>query len=374
MSKLETLVQQLCPDRVEYKKLNEVVEIKRGIRVVRSQLFPDGKYPVYQNSLTPLGYYEKSNVRANTTFIIAAGAAGEIGYSTVDFWAADDCFYFECGKIILNKYIYYLLLKNKYLLLSKVRKASIPRLSRVAIEQLLVPVPPLEIQREIVRILDNFTELTAELTEKLIAELTARKKQYEYYRNRLLTFGNDVPTYKLGDVLTFLNGRAYKQSELLSKGKYPVLRVGNFYTNDSWYYSDLELTKDKYCDKGDLLYSWAATLGPKIWTGEKCVFHYHIWKIIFDENTIDKNYLYYYLQNDLAEISNSTTKSTMIHVSMASMKERMIKLPSIKTQRKIAALISSFDRLCTDISCGLPAEIEARKKQYEYYRDKLLQF
>lgn len=127
-------------------------------------------------------------MKANTTFIIVAGAAGEIGYSTVDFWAADDCFYFECGEMILNKYIYYLLLKNKYLLLSKVRKASIPRLSRVAIEQLLVPVPPLEIQYEIVRILDNFTELTTKLTAELTAELTARQKQYEYYRDKLLDF------------------------------------------------------------------------------------------------------------------------------------------------------------------------------------------
>lgn len=97
----------------------------------------------------------------------------------------------------------------------------------------------------------------------------------------------------MGKVLTFLNGRAYKQPELLAEGKYPVLRVGNFYTNNSWYYSDLELDEDKYCDNGDLLYSWAATLGPKIWDGEKCIFHYHIWKILFDEEKIDKQYLYY---------------------------------------------------------------------------------
>ena len=97
MSRLEQLIQQLCPDGVEYKKLNEVVEIRRGVRVVRSQLSSIGEYAVYQNSLTPLGYYEKYNVNADTTFVIVAGAAGEIGYSTVDFWAADDCFYFEGG-------------------------------------------------------------------------------------------------------------------------------------------------------------------------------------------------------------------------------------------------------------------------------------
>lgn len=178
----------------------------------------------------------------------------------------------------------------------------------------------------------------------------------------------------MGDVLTFLNGRAYKQEELLSAGKYPVLRVGNFYTNDSWYYSDLELDDNKYCEKGDLLYSWAATLGPKIWDGEKCIFHYHIWKILFDERIINKKYLYYYLQYDLAQISMSTTKSTMVHVSMGSMKERQLLLPTMDEQEKIADLISKFDTLCCDIRDGLPAEIKARKNQYEFYRDKLLNF
>ena len=138
--------------------------------------------------------------------------------------------------------------------------------------------------------------------------------------------------------------------------------------------SDLELDEDKYCDDGDLLYSWAATLGPKIWDGGKCIFHYHIWKILFDETKIDRNYLYYYLQYDLAQIATSTTKSTMIHVSMGSMKERPILIPSLNEQKRIADLISRFDFLCNSIKDGLPAEIEARQKQYEYYRDKLLTF
>ena len=136
----------------------------------------------------------------------------------------------------------------------------------------------------------------------------------------------------------------------------------------------MELEDNKYCDKGDLLYSWAATLGPKIWEGEKCIFHYHIWKIVFDEKVIDKKYLYYYLQYDLAEIAKSTTKSTMIHVSMGSMKERIIRFPSLEKQQQIANLIEKFDLLSSDIKNGLPAEIEARQKQYEYYRNKLLSF
>ena len=97
MSKLEQLIEQLCPDGVEYKKLVDCISIQRGTRVVRSQLSNDGKYPVYQNSLTPLGYHFECNCKKNTTYIIVAGAAGDIGYSTVDFWAADDCFCLVCG-------------------------------------------------------------------------------------------------------------------------------------------------------------------------------------------------------------------------------------------------------------------------------------
>ena len=182
MSRLDELIRELCPNGVTYKKLVDAVSIERGKRVVRSQLSTSGKYPVYQNSLTPLGYHTDCNYSANTTFIIVAGAAGEIGFSDRAFWAADDCFAIVCPEGVLNRYVYHLLLNNQNQLLSKVRKASIPRLSRSAIENLVIPVPPLEIQREIVRILDNFTELTAELT----VELTARKTQYTYYRDKLL--------------------------------------------------------------------------------------------------------------------------------------------------------------------------------------------
>ena len=115
--------------------------------------------------------------------------------------------------------------------------------------------------------------------EELIAELCPRGVEYK----------------NLGEVVTFLNGRAYKQPELLSEGKYKVLRVGNFYTNDKWYYSNLELEDDKYCDKGDLLFSWAASLGAHIWNEEKTIFHYHIWKLTFDEGILSKKYLYHFL-------------------------------------------------------------------------------
>lgn len=209
MSKLDELIKELCPDGVEYVKLGDVAPPTRGVRVIRSQLALEGKYPVYQNSMTPLGYYEESNCHANTAFIISAGAAGEIGYSTMDFWAADDCFYFVCPKNLKSRFLYYALMCQQEFLLSKVRRASVPRLARSVIDGLKIPLPPLPVQEEIVRILDNFTELTAELATELAAQLTARKKQYEYYRNRIFTLNDglwerldNVAIMKRGDYIT----------------------------------------------------------------------------------------------------------------------------------------------------------------------------
>ena len=184
MSKLKELMSTLCPDGVEYRKLGEVCKLNRGVRVVRKDLSEKGVFPVYQNSLTPLGYYDKSNYPANTTFVISAGAAGEVGFTEKAIWAADDCLCITCPDNISNKYVYYCLMNNKNFLSSKVRRASVPRLSRGAVEQFILPVPPIEVQEEIVRILDHFNFLAAELQ----AELQARQEQYEYYRNKLLTF------------------------------------------------------------------------------------------------------------------------------------------------------------------------------------------
>jgi type I restriction enzyme S subunit len=175
-------------DEVQWKTLGEVLHIKRGKRVVKKQLIDSDCYAVYQNSLKPLGYYNKSNVSADTTFIICAGAAGEIGYSKDKIWAADDVYYFEPNDCFKQKYIYYFLMTKKHLLQRHVRRASIPRLSKSPIEKLSVPIPPLDVQERIVSILDKFDTLTNSISEGLPKEIELRQKQYEYYRDLLLTF------------------------------------------------------------------------------------------------------------------------------------------------------------------------------------------
>ena len=169
---------------VEMKTLGEVCKLERGVRVVKKDLQEDGIIPVYQNSLTPLGYCDKSNYPGDTTFVICAGAAGEVGYSKNNFWAADDCTCIICQPSISSKYIYNFLMVKQHILRAQVRKASVPRLSKDIIGKLICPFPPLQEQQRIVSILDTFEASI----QNLEAQLNQREKQYEYYRNKLLTF------------------------------------------------------------------------------------------------------------------------------------------------------------------------------------------
>ena len=169
-------------------KVGQVVNLQRGKRLVRKQLTTSGSVPVYQNSLAPLGYYTESNRVKNTSFVICAGAAGEIGYSTVDFWAADDVYTLETSDNISDKFMYYVLLSKQDRLKSQVRKASIPRLSKDIIDKVTFYLPSLTEQVRIVSTLDNFNTLTNSLSEGLPKEIELRQKQYEYWREQLLNF------------------------------------------------------------------------------------------------------------------------------------------------------------------------------------------
>ncbi|EFH8181402.1 restriction endonuclease subunit S [Escherichia coli] len=197
------------------------------------------------------------------------------------------------------------------------------------------------------------------------------------YLEKLLD-GVEVEWLPLAKVCRLINGRAYKQEELLSKGKYPVLRVGNFFTNQNWYYSDLELDQDKYCDNGDLLYAWSASFGPRIWHGGKSIYHYHIWKVVPDSNLICKQFLYYLLQWDTKALKDAhSTGSTMLHISKTTIEKRLVPIPCPDNPEKSLAIQSEIVRILdkfTALTAELTAELNMRKKQYNYYRDQLLSF
>lgn len=149
--------------------------------------------------------------------------------------------------------------------------------------------------------------------------------------------------YRFGDICKVINGRAYRQPELLDSGKYPVLRVGNFFYSDRWFYSDLELPEDKYCDNGDLLFAWSASFGPRIWDGGKVIYHYHIWKLEPDDTVVDKYYLYYWLRKSVGILTAGTHGSVMAHMTKGDMENQRITLPNIEVQRQVGKILRLID-------------------------------
>ena len=216
--------------------------------------------------------------------------------------------------------------------------------------------PPLEEQKRITEILTQCDHVI-ELKEQKLDELKQLKK--EFLRKMFPAKGCDTteirfPGFtgaweqrKLGEIATFINGRAYSQPELLSSGKYKVLRVGNFYTNDSWYYSDLELGEKYYADYGDLLYTWSATFGPHIWLGDRVIYHYHIWKINLSDQ-LEKQFAVQLLEQDRTNILSSKNGSTMVHITKEGMEQKDVIIPpSTKEQQEIGAFFLQLDNLIT---------------------------
>ena len=385
MKNLETLIQDLCPNGVEFVKLGDVCEIKRGIRVVKKDLQETGKIPVYQNSLVPLGYKDDFNYPSDVAFVISAGAAGDVGYSQVPFWAADDCLTITCPSNIENKYVYYFLKNYEYKLKSKVRKASIPRLSRKVVDDLEIPLPPIEVQTEIVRILDKFTSLEAELE----AELDCRKRQYEYYRDKLLSFdnvgGQEVEWKKMSEVGTFIRGNGLQKKDFTESGV-GCIHYGQIYTKFNTF-TDQTLT---YCSEnvarkltpvhpGDLIIACTsenvedvcktvAWLGKEdiVTGGHACVFSHH-------ENP---KYIAYLLQteNFFQQKKKYARGVKVIDIKVADLQKITLPIPSLEEQQRIVSILDRFESLTTSLQSGFPAEIAARRQQYEHYRDKLLTF
>jgi len=152
------------------------------------------------------------------------------------------------------------------------------------------------------------------------------------------------PFVELGSVATLLNGRAYKREELLDEGPVPVLRVGNFFSNRGWFYSDLQLDADKYCEAGDLLFAWSASFGPRIWDGPKAIYHYHIWKVV-PSSEVDKHYLFWILKSEAEQIKSEGHGIAMVHATKSGMEKRKIPLPPLEVQREIVAEIEGYQKV-----------------------------
>ncbi len=406
MSKLEELIQKFCPEGVVYKTLGEIAtDVFRGAGISRDQVRETGTPCVrYGEIYTTYGVWFEDCVSHTDETLLTSKKYfdyGDIlfaitGESVEDI--AKCCAYIgheTClagGDIVVlkhnedPKYLSYALStldaqkqKSKGKVKSKVVHSSVPDIKAIR-----VPVPPLPVQREIVRILDNFTELTEELTE----ELTARKQQYEYYRNRLLTFDihgggtSRVVQRTLGDIAKFVYGYTDKAKDT---GDVRFIRItdinddGCLDPSDAKYVDLTEESKKYLLKKGDLLLArTGATYGKTLFfdSDEPAVYASFLIKIVLDKTVIRNRYYWHFSKSSLyrEQAEKYVSKGGQQQFNANAVSRVKVPVPSLEVQDRIIGVLDNFDVICTDLNIGLPAEIEARQKQYEYYRDKLLSF
>lgn len=238
-------------------------------------------------------------------------------------------------------------------------------LNKATISKHKIAIPPKSTQLSIVSELDKLNELIRIKKEQL--------KDYDALAQSIFyeMFGDPVVNEKgwevkqLKDVSTLLNGRAYKQHELLDKGKYKVLRVGNFFTNSTFYYSDLELDDDKYSEYGDLLFAWSASFGAFIWNGDKVIYHYHIWKVLFDKDCLDIQYYRYLLNTMTSFFMNDVHGIGMVHLTKSGMEQYNLPIPPLPLQHSFAQKIeqikqqkAAIQKTITDLETLLAARMQ----------------
>ena len=377
------LEQLLDGQKVEWKKLGEVCNVQRGRRLTKKDMIEDGEYLVYQNSMIPLGRYNKYNVKGGTTYVICAGSAGEIGYSSEDFWAADDVSYFECPEFVHSKFVYYYLLTQQQRILRQVRKAGVPRLAPDVLRQLPIPLPSLSVQSRIVEILDKFTSLEAELE----AELELRTKQYQHYREQLLDFSEENKGYKvewkkLGEVCTKVcsGGTPSTKIKEYYKGNIPWLRTQDIDWKDV-YDTEVKITEEAVNNSSAQLIPancvivamYGATAAKAcinripLTTNQACC------NLLVDESIANYKYVYYWICREYERL-RALGEGCQSNLSGKKIKDYIIPLPPLSVQSRIVEILDKFDTLTNSITEGLPLEIKLRKQQYEYYREQLLDF
>lgn len=391
MSKIEELIQQYCPDGVEWKPIEEISIPLKGMGGVSNKWADSGncQFIDYKNAynhikidVTLLPYATVKNPEKQTVlqkgdilFTSASETPDECAISSV---IEDDI---QEG-IFLDDHLFGIRLTDKYKplisvgflkhffrtsdfrqsILMAVRGVTRHYISKPDFMKLSIPIPPLAVQEEIVRILDKFSLLTAELE----AELELRRKQYDFYRNQLLSFDSDsVQWKKLGEVCEISIGEFVHKNLQKEEGIFPVYNGGQSYTG---FY-------DKCNQKGNqiIMSARGANAGfvnrifVDYWAGNSC---YSIKAC----NLVNWNFLYYYLKKEEKTFIDSQQRGSIPAVSKTQLQNFSVPIPPLPEQQRIVDILDRFDALVNDLSAGLPAEIEARRKQYEYYRDTLLTF
>lgn len=358
---------QNCP--VEWKELGEVCSVNKGKQLNKNLLTDDGLYPAYNGGQTYSGRTNDYNVEANTIIVSQGGAsAGFVNFVETKFWANAHCYYILPDETqVNNRFVYHFLKMNQKYLMDFQHGAGIPALKSDKLNKLLIPVAPIKIQEKIVQILDKFTDYVTEL----ISELISRKKQYSYYRDKLLSFEDEVYQVewkKLDEIAENLDSKRKPVAKGgRSSGVYPYYGASGIvdYVDDFIFDGDFLLISEDGANLVVRKTPIAFSITGKTWVNN----HAHVLKF---DNMINQKFVNYYLNNiDLSPYISGAAQPKLNQQNLNNIK---IPYPSLEIQSRIVQVLDNFDTVCNDLNIGLPKEIELRQKQYKYFREKLLTF
>lgn len=380
MNLLDKLISQYCPNGVQWKKLGKVCSIQNGEQLNKEGLSSDkALYPVMNGGINSSGYWEEFNTPANTIIISQGGAsAGYTQFMEKPFWAGAHCYVVSLlGEETNQKYLYYFIKDNQYKLISTQQGAGIPSMSKKVFYDLLIPLPPLPVQQEIVRILDSMTALIANLD----AEIAARQQQYAHYRDQLLTFGNNVPRKSLGEIGTLIRGNGLQKKDFRKSGV-GCIHYGQIYTSFGMFSDEtISFVEPELAEKltkvntGDII---LATTGENVedickavcWLGkESIVSGAHA--VVYKHNQNPK-YIAYCLhtQDFYTQKTLYAYGAKVIDIRTDKLATITIPLPPLPVQQEIVAKLDTFESMLAT----LRRERTLRLQQYEYYRERLLSF
>lgn len=380
MNELEKLLEGV---EVKWKSLGDVVQVEKGKQLNKDLLSEEGEYPAYNGGINLSGYTNLYNYDKNNTIISQGGAsAGFVNYVSTKFYANAHCYVVLPNyELVENRYIYHFLKLSQNSLMFRKHGAGIPALKKSQIIDLQIPIPPIAVQKEIVRILDTFTGLTAELKTELIA----RKKQFTHYRDQLLSFeGQDVERQPLGDIGKIIRGNGLQKKNFRNEG-FPAIHYGQLFTRyglsakGTFTYVEEDLAKKlRKAETNDLLIATTSendddVLKPLAWLGDEASISGDMMMFKHKQNV---KFLAYYFQTSTFQKQKRKyiSGAKVRRVSSSNLAKMIVPVPSIEEQNRIVAILDKFDTLTTSDIEGLPAEIKLRQKQYEYYRDLLLTF
>ena len=397
MSKLDEMIRELCPDGVEYVKLNSVCDIYDGTHSTPNYTESGVKFASVENigNLYATRKYisekdfKKYKIKPRIGDVMMT-RIGSVGVCTVVDRNEALAFYVSLALLrpqldkVQSRFLKYAIesIHGRKELRKRTLINAVPiKINKDDIGKVTIPLPPIEIQSEIVHTLDNYTENVVKLQNQLTAELTARQKQYTFYRNKLLTCsGNEkakIVKISLGDIGPICMCKRILKSQTNTVEGVPFYKIGTFGKKADAYISketfDEYRSKYSFPKKGDVLISAAGTIGRTVvYDGKPAYFQDSniVW-IDNNESVVLNSYLRYCYELKPWKASEGGTIPRLYNDNIA---KAVIAVPSIEEQKRVVSILDRFDAICNDLTSGLPAEIEARQKQYEYYRDKLLSF